>query len=100
MRDHLRLIAVLLPLMLIARYALFEDADEFSRFYGALRKYVLPVLFANIALIAVILLVATRKRVNRKRHSQIANFCFWGSSAILAATLAYAFAAVKLSAAP
>lgn len=32
MRSQLRLLAVILPLAVITRYALFEDAAEFQRF--------------------------------------------------------------------
>lgn len=37
MRSFLHLLAVVVPLALIARYALFEGADEFERLYAALR---------------------------------------------------------------
>lgn len=64
MRSHLRLFAVIVPLILIARYVPFEDAAEFKRLYAALRTYVLPVLSANLAVLAVILLAAFTKRID------------------------------------
>ncbi|WP_457583516.1 hypothetical protein [Ensifer canadensis] len=64
MKSQLRLFALIVPLVLIARYALFEDAAEFKRFYAALGTYVLPVLFINLAVLAVVLLTAFTKRIN------------------------------------
>jgi hypothetical protein len=64
MRSHLRLLAVFIPLILFARYTLFEDSEEFRRFYGALWNYVLPVLFLNLAVFAAVLGVALTNKIN------------------------------------
>ncbi|MGF6176823.1 hypothetical protein [Ensifer sp. 4252] len=61
------------PLALLARYGLFEDAGEFKRSYGALRAYVLPVLFVNLAVLAVILAAVVTKRVNFGSRERIIN---------------------------
>lgn len=37
MRSFLHLLALIVPLAIIARYAPFEGAREFERFYAALR---------------------------------------------------------------
>lgn len=97
MRSYLRLFAVIIPLAIIARYALFEDAAEFKRFYVALKSYVLPVLFVNLAVLAVILVAALTKRINVGSRERIINACFRGSSITLAAAFAWAIAAVKLT---
>ncbi|WP_331374622.1 hypothetical protein [Sinorhizobium chiapasense] len=97
MRSQLRLIAVLIPLILIARYTLFEDADEFQKFYAALRTYVLPIVFLNLAVVAVMLGLALTNKINSGSRERVINVCFWGSSMVLAAAVAYAFAVVKLT---
>lgn len=100
MRSHLRLFAVLLPLVVIARYTLFDDAAEFQRFYAALRTYVLPVLFMTVAVLTVILVAAVTKKVDLGPQERVINVFFRGSSAVLASAFAYAFAVVKLAGAP
>lgn len=96
-RSYLRLFAVIVPLALIARYVLFEDAAEFKRFYAALRIYVLPVLFANLAVLAVILLAAFTKRIDFGSQERVIKVFSRASSITLAAAFAWAIAAVKLT---
>ncbi|GEC30433.1 hypothetical protein N181_10225 [Sinorhizobium fredii USDA 205] len=100
MKSHLRLFAVLVPLTLLARYTLFEDAGEFQRFYGALRIYLLPVVFVMLAVLTVLLGAALTNKIDPESRERVINLCFWGSSTVLAAAVAYAFAVVKLTAAP
>ncbi|ASY56946.1 hypothetical protein SS05631_c20140 [Sinorhizobium sp. CCBAU 05631] len=64
MRNHLRFLAVFIPLILFARYMLFGDADEFRRFYGALWNYGLPLVFLNFAVLAVVFGLAFTNRIN------------------------------------
>lgn len=100
MRSHLRLFAVLLPLVIIARYTLFDGAAEFQRFYAALRTSLLPVLFITAAVLAVILVATVMKKVDLGPKERVIDICFWGRSAVLAAAVAYAFAVVKLAGTP
>ncbi|APG91508.1 hypothetical protein [Sinorhizobium americanum] len=100
MRSHLRLLAVLIPLILFARYTLFEDAEEFRRFYGALWNYVLPIVFLNLAVLAVVSGLALTNKTNPGSQERVINLCFWGGSMVLATAVAYAFAVVKLTVAP
>ncbi|ACP25611.1 hypothetical protein NGR_c18470 [Sinorhizobium fredii NGR234] len=100
MRSHLRLFAVLLPLVIIARYTLLDDAAEFQRFYAVLRTSFLPVLFITAAVLTVILVTTVTKKVDLGPQDRVINVCFWGSSAVLAAALTYAFAVVKLAGTP
>jgi hypothetical protein len=97
MKSQLRLFALIVPLVLIARYALFEDAAEFKRFYAALGTYVLPVLFANLAVLAVVLLTAFTKRINFGSPETVIKVFSWASSITLAAAVVWAIAAVKLT---
>lgn len=97
MRSYLRLFAVIIPLAIIARYALFEDAAEFKGFYVALKSYVLPVLFVNLAVLAVILMAAFTKKIGLGSQGRVIKIFCWASSISLAAAFAWAVAAVKLT---
>ncbi|NRQ15052.1 hypothetical protein [Ensifer sesbaniae] len=100
MRRHLRLLAVVLPLVVLTRYMLFDDAAEFQRFYAALRIYVAPVIIVSAAVLAVIMVATATKKVYLGPPERVIKACLWGSSAVLAAALAYAFAVAKLAGAP
>ncbi|MBB4188124.1 hypothetical protein GGE07_004800 [Sinorhizobium terangae] len=77
-----------------------DDAAEFQRFYAALRTYVLPVWFITAAVLMVILVATATRKVDLGPQERVINVCFWGSSVLLAAALAYAFAVVKLAGTP
>ena len=100
MRSQLRLLAVVLPLVVIARYTLFDDAAEFQRFYAVLRTYVVPVIIVTAVVLGAIMIATVTKKVYLGPQEQVIKACLWGSSAVLAATLAYTFAVVKLAGAP
>lgn len=100
MRSQLRLFAVILPLVVITRYMLFDDAAEFQRFYAALRTYVAPVIIVVAAVLAVIMVATATRKIDLGPQEQVIKACLWGSSAVLAAAFAYAFAVVKLAGTP
>ncbi|MBK5570675.1 hypothetical protein [Ensifer sp. SSB1] len=100
MRSQLRLLAVILPLVVITRYVLFEDAAEFQRFYAALRTYVVPVIGATAVVLGAIMIATVTKKVNFGPQERVIKACLWRSSAVLAAAFAHAFAVVKLAGAP
>jgi hypothetical protein len=100
MKSQLRLLAVVLPLVVIARYTLFDDAAEFQRFYAALRTYGAPVIIVTAAVLGTIMIATVTRKVYLGPQEQVIKACLWGSSAVLAATLAYTFAVVKLAGAP
>ena len=100
MRSQLRLFAVILPLFFLARYTLFDDAAEFQRFYVALLTYAAPVIIVTAVVLGAIILASVAKKVDLGPQERVINTCIWGSSAILAAAFAYAFAVAKLTGAP
>lgn len=97
MRSHLRLFAVIVPLIIIARYVPFEDAAAFKRLYAALRTYVLPVLSVNLAVLAVILLAAFTKRIDFGSQESAIKVFSRAGSITLAAAFAWAIAAVNFT---
>ncbi|OCP23111.1 MULTISPECIES: hypothetical protein [unclassified Ensifer] len=97
MGKYLREVAIAGLVVIIARYVLFRDADEFQRFYSALRTYVLPVGFANLALFAVMLVALTANKISPASQKRVANVLFWVGSTTMTAAFAWAIAAVKLS---
>ncbi|MBP1874858.1 hypothetical protein J2Z19_004591 [Ensifer adhaerens] len=84
-------------MVLIARYALVEDAAGFERFYADLRIHVLAVLIVNLAVLAVILMAAFTKRIDFGSQGWVIKIFSWASSISLAAALAWAIAAANLT---
>ncbi|WP_104664342.1 hypothetical protein [Ensifer adhaerens] len=100
MRSQLRLFAVILPLLLVARYTLFDDAAEFQRFYDVLRTHVVPVLFVVAAVVFAVMIATVTKKVYLGPEERVINALAWGSSAVAVAAFTYAFAVVKIAGAP
>lgn len=95
MKRQIRNVAIAGLVVIFARYVLFGDADEFQRFYAALRFSVLPVLFGNLAVLAVILVAAVAGKASPQ--GRIIKIFSWASSISLAAAFAWAIAAAKLT---
>ncbi|MBZ7922076.1 hypothetical protein AB4Z34_28735 [Ensifer sp. 2YAB10] len=63
----------------------------------ALRTYVVPVIIVTAVVLGAIILASVAKKVDLGPQERVIKTCIWGSSAILAAAFAYAFAVVKLA---
>jgi glucan phosphoethanolaminetransferase (alkaline phosphatase superfamily) len=96
LRRHFITIAIVLPLVIIARYTLFENASEFGLFAQEMKRYVAPLAIAlSVVAIVGLIAVATNK-IDHLRQKRLSNIFFWTSSILLALAVAAVFAHVKL----
>ena len=88
--------ALLVPLVLAARYVLFDDAAEFRLFAEQLKRYVAPLVIG----FAIVLIAGAAgvigKRISRPQQERLTTSFFWLSSIILALTVVAVFAHVKM----
>ncbi|MET3579552.1 putative membrane protein [Mesorhizobium robiniae] len=87
-------IVILLPVVAIARYTLFENASEFALFAKELRRYVAPLIVASLAVWVVIIMIVNE--IDHSRQKRILNIFFWSSLAVLILAIVAVFASVKL----
>lgn len=95
MKRQIRNVVIAGLVVVFARYALFADAEEFLRFYAALRISVMPVLFVNLAVLAVILVMAVASKEGPQ--GRVIKIFSWASSISLAAAFTWAIATAKLT---
>jgi hypothetical protein len=98
LKSHLRIYAILIPLVIIARYTLFKDAREFKIFASTSVTYVAPlaIVLAIVAIAAVLFVII--KKVDNRLQQRLINVLFWGSAISLTISITAVFAYVKLSA--
>jgi cytochrome bd-type quinol oxidase subunit 2 len=96
LRRHFVTIVILLPLVVIARYALFENAQEFKLFAEELKRYVAPLVIALSVVVIVGLFGVLAKKIDQRRQERLSSIFFWFSSILLALAIAAVFAHVKL----
>jgi glucan phosphoethanolaminetransferase (alkaline phosphatase superfamily) len=94
LRRHFLTIVILLPVVAIARYTLFENASEFALFAKELKRYVAPLIIALLAIWIVIIMVASK--IDRSRQKRISNIFFWSSLVVLIFAIVAVFAHIKL----
>ncbi|MER9326372.1 hypothetical protein [Mesorhizobium sp. M0488] len=96
LRRHFLIIVILLPVVVIARYTLFENASEFALFAKELKRYVAPLGIA-LSLVAIVgLMVVVVAKVSMSQQKRLSNMFFWLSSILLVLAIAAVFAHVKL----
>ncbi|MEQ1950602.1 hypothetical protein ABMA59_04205 [Mesorhizobium sp. CN2-181] len=88
---------IAVPIVLIARYALFRDKAEFALFFAGLKTFVAPLIIGfSIVAIGGLLYFASNK-VDHARQMVVGRIFFWISSTILAAAFAAVFVNAKLT---
>lgn len=95
-KNHLKTVAVIIPLVVLARYTLFRDGVEFALFYTEMKSYVVP-LGIVYALIAICGQIYFASRPNQLLRTKFTEGFFWLSSVTLILAFAAVFIHVKLA---
>jgi xanthine/uracil permease len=88
--------ALLVPLALLARYTLFDDASEFRLFSEQLKRYVAPLVIGFVIVLIGGAAGVIGKRIDKLQQERLATAFFWLSSIILALAVVAIFANVKM----
>lgn len=96
LKRHFITIVILLPLVVIARYSLFENAQEFKLFVEELKRYVAPLGIALSVIVIGALIGVLANKIDRRRQERLSSIFFWFSSILLALAVAAVFAHIKL----
>jgi hypothetical protein len=98
LKSHLRIYAILIPLVIIARYVLFRDAGEFTEFASALKTYITPLVIALAVLAIAVLSFSVIRKIDQKLQRRLVNLLFWTSTILLTTSIAAVFTYVKFAA--
>jgi len=96
LKRHLLIVATLLPLVFVARYALFDDASEFSLFAEQLKRYLAPLVIVLMVVLIAGFVIAVSKKIDKLQQEKLATVFFWLSSIVLALAIVAVFVQVKL----